>query len=239
MFATKPVEKKNQGPSRSESSTKYMHRPPTIEPNYGKSRKSLNGRSNFARVLLHDNSTQVHQLDMRKSHIKVELNRSLRMIDLHKRTFMTWKKKFQKEVEDVKSRQNFILPSISDDSLSMVGRENQDKSDHVESRHEGRKTPTDVPTTYKNVLIENESTARTRSPRNELRLPEIYKNQKVVVFQIQDKHGNIETYHTIDADGIFEDFVPKHTLYPRLTDDPRFHRLHNALVPTKTAFEFE
>ncbi|KAL3841425.1 hypothetical protein ACJMK2_019577 [Sinanodonta woodiana] len=239
MFATKPVEKKNQGPSRSESSTKYMHRPPTIEPNYGKSRKSLNGRSNFARVLLHDNSTQVHQLDMRKSHIKIELNRSLRMIDLHKRTFMTWKKKFHKEVEDVKNRQNFILPSISDDSLSMVGRENQDKSDLIESRHEGKKTPTDVPTTDKNVLIENESSERTRSPRNELRLPEIYKNQKVVVFQIQDKHGNIETYHTIDADGIFEDFVPKHTLYPRLTDDPRFQRLHNALVPTKTAFELE
>ncbi|KAK3608491.1 hypothetical protein CHS0354_010340 [Potamilus streckersoni] len=239
MFATKQVEKKNQGPSRSESSTKYMHRPPTIEPNYGKSRKSLNGRSNFARVLLHDNSTQVHQLDMRKSHIKLELNRSLRLIDLHKRTFMVWKKRFQKEVEDVKNRQNLILPAISDGRLSMDGRENQEKSDHLESRHEGKNTPPEVPATSENVLNDNESSERTRSPLNELRLPEIYKNQKVVVFQIQDKHGNIETYHTVDANGIFEDFVPRHTLYPRLTDDPRFQRLHNALVPSKTAFEFE
>ncbi|XP_064603724.1 uncharacterized protein LOC135469123 [Liolophura sinensis] len=67
---------------------KYLQRPPTIVPNYGRKKHSLLPKSNISRVLLYDNVMQQQMLDVKLNSIKLEKQRAGKILDLHRKSFV-------------------------------------------------------------------------------------------------------------------------------------------------------
>ncbi|KAK3585402.1 hypothetical protein CHS0354_020114 [Potamilus streckersoni] len=188
------------------ASLKYMQKPPTIMPNYGKNKPLASPKTNISRVLLYDNVTQQQMLDVKLAHIKIEKQRASRLLDMHKRSFWVMMKKKHQQMFDAGtgSRSGSRLPALA----------------------LGRST----------FSTPRESRMYSRSPTNlslnveELKLPTIGENEKHIVFKVRDKNGNLKIYHTFDDRGIFSDIVPLHTFYSKTTDDPRFQCLEEVLI---------
>ncbi|XP_046552475.1 uncharacterized protein LOC124262086 [Haliotis rubra] len=87
----------------------YMHRPPRIVPNYGKKTMSVLPKSSVSRVLLYDNVTQQQMLDVKLSHIKTEQQKTSRLLDLHRKSFLIRRLMKQQHAQDHKTTTPGVL----------------------------------------------------------------------------------------------------------------------------------
>ena len=196
----------------------YMHSPPTIMPNLGKKRKSALPKTNVSRVLLYDNVTQQQMLDVKLSHIKVEQHRSCRLLDLHRRSFVTRQKRRQQRLLDA----GLILPEI-------------------DPKQKPSSSPARIPSRTSAKSPERQKTEIT-DDLEALKLPSIEDenngNKRHVIFKLKDASGNTQVFHTYDEEnGIFSEIVPLHSFYAKTTDDPRFQGLEHALVKSAAPSE--
>ncbi|XP_067656043.1 uncharacterized protein [Haliotis asinina] len=94
----------------------YMHRPPRIVPNYGKRTMSVLPKSSVSRVLLYDNVTQQQMLDVKLSHIKTERQKTSRLLDLHRKSFLIRRLMKQQHAHDHKTTTpgvlDYLLPIL-------------------------------------------------------------------------------------------------------------------------------
>ncbi|XP_046367666.1 uncharacterized protein LOC124142944 isoform X1 [Haliotis rufescens] len=94
----------------------YMHRPPRIVPNYGKKSLSVLPKSSVSRVLLYDNVTQQQMLDVKLSHIKTEQQKTTRLLDLHRKSFLIRRLMKQQHAQDHKTTTpgvlDYLLPIL-------------------------------------------------------------------------------------------------------------------------------
>ena len=75
-------------PSQNEPKrNKPWHRRPTITPNFGK-RQKIGLKSSISQVLLHDNVSQQQLLDAQLNNLKLEKDRTTKLLDLHKKAFL-------------------------------------------------------------------------------------------------------------------------------------------------------
>lgn len=232
---------------KEEINIKYMHRPPTISPNYGSQKRSLLPKSKVSRVLLYDNATQDHMLDIKLSHINIEKERICRLINLHKRTFTVRQVKKQQHMAAITAGHKKDIENAS----SVHRRNNQhtentlsmDKLPEIRptSANEANETKPEVENvqeTQEGVSVDinnneqDKSNERKSANERGFKLPEIEDDQRHLIFKLKDSEGNTKIYHTVDENRIIGDLIPIHTFYPKLTDDPRFKLLHSSLVPT-------
>ena len=210
---------------KEEISIKYMHRPPTIAPNYGSPRRASLPKSKVSRVLLYDNATQDHMLEIKLAHMNTERERICRLINLHKRSFsMRQTKRYSllklKGTDTNKEKQR--LPNI-------VG--NKVKSDR--SLDSDLNTKDVVKPSVDNANLVSNNTS-TESDLKKLRLPAVNldKNRRHVVFKMDEATGITRIFQTeaekTDVDGV----ASSHNLFHKLTDDPRFQSLESTLVPS-------
>ncbi|XP_062582450.1 uncharacterized protein LOC134244197 isoform X1 [Saccostrea cucullata] len=196
----------------------YMHNPPTIMPNLGKKRKSALPKTNVSRVLLYDNVTQQQMLDVKLSHIKVEQHRSCRLLDLHKKSFLTRQKRRQQRLQEA----GITLPEI-------------------EPKPKSSSSPTRIPSRTSVKSPERQPTEITEELET-LKLPSLEdndnNNKRHVIFKLKDANGHTQVFHTYDEEnGIFSEIVPLHSFYAKTTDDPRFQGLEGALVKSAAPSE--
>ena len=231
---------------KEEVNIKYMHRPPTITPNYGFQRRSMLPKSKVSRVLLYDNATQDHMLDIKLAHINIEKERICRIINLHKRSFSHRQLKKQhlkqqlaksagakpntitkhKATSNKMSKASSLSTGINNINLST---DSQNTVENISGVEESQEI---VSFNHNHVLSERATDANENIPEG-VKLPSITDNDKRhVIFRVKDTHGKVKVYHTVDDNGILNDFLPMHTLFPKLTDDPRFRSLQDLLVPT-------
>ncbi|KAK6191694.1 hypothetical protein SNE40_003313 [Patella caerulea] len=85
-------------------SLRYMQHPPRIVPNYGKKKVQLLPKTNVSRVLLYDNVTQQQMLYMKLKNIRIEKNRSGRLLDMHRKSFIYRRLKKQRNMLESSSR---------------------------------------------------------------------------------------------------------------------------------------
>ncbi|KAK2164035.1 hypothetical protein LSH36_70g06008 [Paralvinella palmiformis] len=75
-------------PSKTEPKrNKPWHRRPTITPNFGK-RQKIGLKSSIGQVLLHDNVSQQQLLHAQLNNLKLEKDRTTKLLDLHKKAFL-------------------------------------------------------------------------------------------------------------------------------------------------------
>lgn len=211
---------------KEEISVKYMHRPPLITPNYGNPKRSLLPKSKVSRVLLYDNATQDHMLDIKLAHINIEKERICRIINLHKKSFSARMQKKHLVMQNLASSNSLTtakstrtgsaqeaMTSSSPHTLVVENEAelNQQVEEHVNEVNE----------------IENE----TNIGINDIKLPNIENDKRHVIFKVKDKEGKTEVYHTVDEHGVLSDIIPLHGFYSKMVDDPRFKSLQNILVP--------
>lgn len=188
----------------------YIHSPPTIMPNLGKKRKSALPKTNVSRVLLYDNVTQQQMLDVKLSHIKVEQHRSCRLLDLHKKSFITRQRRRHQRLQDA----GLILPEI-------------------EPKQKPLPSPPKSPERQRTEITEDLETLKLPSIEEDEN-----GNKRHVIFKLKDASGNTQVFHTFDEEnGIFSEIVPLHSFYAKTTDDPRFQGLEGALVKSAAPSE--
>ncbi|XP_048729238.1 uncharacterized protein LOC125646761 isoform X2 [Ostrea edulis] len=196
----------------------YMHNPPTIMPNLGKKRKSALPKTNVSRVLLYDNVTQQQMLDVKLSHIKVEQHRSSRLLDLHKKSFITRQKRRHQRLFDA----GLILPEIDPKPKPSSSPPRIPSRVSVKSPERQRTEITDELETLKLPALEDDEN----------------NNKRHVIFKLKDANGHTQVFHTFDEEnGIFSEIVPLHSFYAKTTDDPRFQGLEGALVKSAARSE--
>ncbi|XP_052800148.1 uncharacterized protein LOC128231403 isoform X1 [Mya arenaria] len=215
---------------KEEVNVKYMHRPPRIPPNYGSQRRSLLPKSKVSRVLLYDNATQEHMLDIKLANIKIEKERISRIINLHKKSFSSRMMKKQLHMQSLLN--------------SSTGNKHNSDPCHPASTNDRQDEPshrvivklTDRPLSFQASSNVNIVDAETRDALKErsltvsdIKFPAVDDDKRHVIFKVKDRHGKTEVYHTVDERGVLSDIIPNS--YRKLTDDPRFKSLQNALVP--------
>lgn len=202
------AEGKQANISRAFTFTRYMQRPPNIMPNYGKKSPKLGvPKTSLSRVLLYDNITQQQMLDVKLANIKIERQRAEYLMNMHKRSFslgLANKRRKQREYGLKETKKTHFPP--------------------LDPSKRG-KSPTIPPT----PLLRRISTLSL----NDVKLPSIDNHKKQVVLKLKTKSGKKRTYYSNDESGIFVDFVPIHTLYESVRDDPRFQKLETALMPAE------
>lgn len=207
---------------KEEINIKYMHRPPLIAPNYGNQKKSLLPKSKVSRVLLYDNATQEHMLDIKLAHIKIEKERISRLINLHQRSFTMRMNK----------RQQQILAQTAGSRPKTKSTVNSSKMENPRevSTVRPKSLPVHMTKEASSEVLTNEDNQSDNL--GGIKLPAIDSDKRHVIFKVKAKSGKTEVYHTIDDDGFLSDLIPMHSFYPKLTDDPRFRSLQNILVPS-------
>lgn len=222
--APENMEVSQKTPRKSNFDPNYMHNPPRIMPNYGKKRTGVLPKSNISRVLLYDNATQQQMLDVKLSHIKIEQNRVGRLLDLHKRSFVSRQTKRFKNLQEASvgrthaHAQNGILPEITTE------RSNANESIKRVASNNSHRSPS-INRTCRSAL----------SVLDTVKLPEIDPEgeNRHVIFKLKEVEGEMHIYHTVDdEEGIFTDVVPLHAFYPKTTEDPRFQGLESTLIPS-------
>lgn len=207
---------------KEEINIKYMHRPPLITPNYGNQKRSVLPKSKVSRVLLYDNATQDHMLDIKLAHINIEKERISRILNLHKKSFSARMQKKALRMQTVSnsgSKQNNtgsaqdyavtpIRPFAEDREMSSP----QNKDAQIDNV-----SPSDADENNVNI--------------GDLKFPNIENDKRHVIFKVKDKDGKMAVYHTVDEHGVLSDIIPPHSFYSKLIDDPRFKSLQNSLVP--------
>jgi len=201
---------------KEEVSIKYMHRPPRIAPNYGPQRRSLLPKSKLSRVLLYDNATQDHMLDIKLAHIKIEKDRISRIINLHKKSFSTRMSKKQAHMQA-------LLNSSSN------GKTGLHSNDHRNSIDSAKDRPLSLQTGNKDGLSPRDAMTARSMTVSDIKFPALDDDKRHVIFKVKNAHGKTEVYHTVDDEGVLADIIP--TSYRKMTDDPRFTSLQRALVP--------
>ncbi|GFR70162.1 hypothetical protein ElyMa_003777900 [Elysia marginata] len=91
-------------PRRNTIDLNYMHRPPTILPNYGKRKGVLKLKTNVPRVLLFDNVTQQTMLDVELTCLQSQRHKADRELSMQARSFMLrrqFKQRFLKNLTKV------------------------------------------------------------------------------------------------------------------------------------------
>lgn len=203
---------------KEEINIKYMHRPPLIAPNYGNQKRSLLPKSKVSRVLLYDNATQEHMLDIKLAHINIEKERIFRLINLHQRSF---------SMRMTRRQQQMLSATGNKPGASLV----REETPRERTSARPMSLPVDMSkTTNSNSLkgqdIQSDSLGG-------IKLPTIDTDKRHVIFKVKAKSGKTEVYHTIDEEGFLSDLIPMHSFYPKLIDDPRFKSLQNSLVPSE------
>ena len=203
---------------REEISIKYMHRPPTITPNYGNPKRALLPKSKVSRVLLYDNATQDHMLEIKLAHMNIEKERMCRLINLHKRSFTIKQKKRHGLLKVNGNGDSQRLPELSGNEAENVGGAN--------SRNATISLPVDSKVITRDSIF---------ADADNLKLPDIHAgtNRRHVVFKVKDSSGVTRIYHTEDDKNLLNEILPTSDLYPKLTDDPRFQSLESILVPSE------
>ena len=207
---------------REEISIKYMHRPPTITPNYGSPRRASLSKSKVSRVLLYDNATQDHMLEIKLANMNIERERICRLINLHKRSFsMRQTKKYSllkvKETDNNKEIQR--LPNIHGNGIKLDRSLDNDKK----SRNVLKSSVVDA------KVVDDYSFAKS----NDLKLPAVQldTSRRHVIFKMGDSSGITRIFQTENEKIVINDILPSHNLFHKLTDDPRFQSLESILVP--------
>ncbi|KAH3887780.1 uncharacterized protein LOC127866793 [Dreissena polymorpha] len=187
--------------------TRYMQRPPLIMPNYGKKKTTLGvPKTSLARVLLYDNITQQHMLDVKLANIKIEKQRQENLLKMHKRAFSVQcekrNRKCQKTLDtNEKTNKQINLPLL---------------------RHQQSTTATSDVT----PLMRRMSTFTL----SDVHLPRIGNCSKHILLKLKTQSGRRRVFHTYDESGIFADVVPVTAIYPDVKDDPRFQNLRTTLI---------
>lgn len=230
MSRTNTVKSNSLKQPKEEINVKYMHRPPTITPNYGNQNRSLLPKSKVSRVLLYDNATQEHMLDIKLAHISIEKERICRLINLHKRSFHSrmMKKQHMMKALLTGSKQKEHLTSDAKESSKTVAIPIEE-SEHILEALDAERVNEIQNDTSRSEEI-------TNSNISDIKLPAIETDKRHVIFRIKGKSGKTEVYHTIDDGGFLSDLIPMHS---KLTDDPRFKSLQNLLVPSAKESQFE
>ena len=202
---------------REEVNVKYMHKPPTIPPNYGNSKRTILPKSKLSRVLLYDNATQDHMLEIKLAHINIEKERICRLLNLNKRSFTTRQKKKPNVVKLAVTGSNDVkkLPEI-------IGNDTKENINGARSRK------------FSDSSFTNSKLGKVNSANVEdLKLPLIDSSRRHLIFKVKDAAGLTRIYHTEDENDLLNEILPSHKLYPKLTDDPRFQSLESILVPSE------
>lgn len=202
---------------KGEITLKYMHRPPLITPNYGTHKRSLLPKSKVSRVLLYDNATQDHMLDIKLAHINIEKERINRLINLHKRSFslrMT-KRKNLMQAHTAGSR-----PKHATEAGEII-------------REKSR--PTSMLPLARSDLTQIQDGGRLNF--GGITFPSIdSEDKRHLIFKVKGKSGKTEVFHTVDNKGYLSDLIP---MYKNFTDDPRFKSLQNILIPAESVESLE
>ena len=203
---------------REEISIKYMHKPPTIPPNYGNQKRTLLPKSKVSRVLLYDNATQDHMLEIKLAHINIEKERICRVLNLHKRSFTTQQKKRQdvRKVTETGRTNTKKLPEL----FGNEARVNTSGANSIKVS-----SYSELDTKLRNIYSFTNS--------EDLKLPNIETKGRHLIFKVKDAAGVTRIYHTEAEKDIFKEILPRYTLYRKLTDDPRFQSLESVLVPSE------
>ncbi|XP_060575868.1 uncharacterized protein LOC132733276 [Ruditapes philippinarum] len=209
---------------KEEINIKYMHRPPLIAPNYGNQKRSLLPKSKVSRVLLYDNATQEHMLDIKLAHIKIEKERISRIINLHQRSFTMRMNKRQQQILALTAGSRTKTKSSTANGSKV---ENPRERSNVRPKS----LPVHITKEASSEVLTNEDNESDNL--GGIKLPAIDNDKRHVIFKVKAKSGKTEVYHTIDDDGFLSDLLPMHSFYPKLTDDPRFRSLQNILVPSE------
>ncbi|ESO97463.1 hypothetical protein LOTGIDRAFT_159495 [Lottia gigantea] len=103
----------------------YLQHPPRIKPNYGKKKVQILPKTNVTRVLLYDNMTQQQMLDVKLANIRIEKHRTIRMMDLHTRSFAMQRMKkmrrmFKTEIDNL-NKKNMTWLEFPEESRSAEG----------------------------------------------------------------------------------------------------------------------
>ena len=111
-------------PPKIDPATQYMHHPPTIMPNYGKRKELGIPKTSLSRVLLYDNITQQHILDVKLANIKIEKQRIERQMNLNQHSFRSRMSQKQKQQQAGRKNRSRFLPQIgqSENCNSSSGR---------------------------------------------------------------------------------------------------------------------
>jgi len=191
--------------------TRYMQRPPSIMPNYGKKKVDLCvPKTSLTRVLLYDNVTQQHMLDVKLAHIRIEQQRQANLLRLHQRAFTVQAEKRHPKRHKVDTAKPAApkLPTI-------YRRRNPDTSSS-ESKAQSAVS----------ALFRRCSTFSLK----DVQLPLISNHNKQIVLKLKTNDGCRRVFHTYDENGLFMDVVPLQTFYPDIKDDPRFQNLETSLI---------
>lgn len=218
-MAVRPGANKNNSlkQPKEEINVKYMHRPPTIAPNYGNQKRSLLPKSKVSRVLLYDNATQDHMLDIKLAHINIEKERISRIINLHQRSFCLRM-----------SKKKHIMPGQSAGSRPKL-------PGYAENLETERTKTTVRPLSM--VPLNSSGQLSQGVNLGGIKFPDIATDDKRhVIFKVKTKSGRTEVYRTVDNDGYLSDLIP---MYPKLTDDPRFKSLQSILIPLEAGSSAE
>lgn len=189
---------------------RYMQRPPTIMPNYGKKNDKLGvPKTSLSRVLLYDNITQQQMLDVKIANIKIERQRAEQLFYTHRRAFHI---QVEKRYQDLRKREKKARK-------------------HGHSKTESRFPPitsqgANMASLPKTPVLRQISTFSL----SDVRLPDIGNHKKQILFKVKTHSGRRKVYHSYDESGIFVDLIPLYTFYPDIKDDPRFQNLEMSLI---------
>ena len=186
------------------STTRKMQNPPLIMPNYGK-RKSAPGvpKTRVSRVLLYDNITQQHMLDVKVAHIKIEKERVERLFDLHIRSFSARMA--------MKRRQTSLSGNISEETQE----------------------PTKPPLWRNHTKVSDKERVSSAMLVDKFHFPKLEKPGKEIALNLQTRSGKNRTYYSSDESGLFQNLIPLYKFYSNVTEDPRFTKLESMLVGAK------
>ena len=218
---------------KEEISVKYMHRPPLITPNYGNHRKTLLPKSKVSRVLLYDNATQDHMLDIKLAHINIEKERICRIINLHKKSFSARMQRKQLVMQALAANTSSKHSKASGSVTTHEPVTSTARASDIVCINSGMSPNQGDAEQVVNLPTVEESEAENEANINidDIKLPSLDSDKRHVIFKVKDKAGKTEVYHTVDEDGVLSDIIPMHSFYTRLVDDPRFKSLQSILVP--------
>ncbi|RUS70725.1 hypothetical protein EGW08_021516, partial [Elysia chlorotica] len=133
-------------PRRNTVDLNYMHRPPTILPNYGKRKGVLKLKTNVPRVLLFDNVTQQTMLDVELSCLQSQRHKADRELSMQTRSFILrrqFKQRFLKNLTKVIHGDDYW--QFEQEYLGLANSDGQRKeawpAGSPGGRHEGRFLP--------------------------------------------------------------------------------------------------
>ena len=204
-----PPNRKPKTKPRPDLFAKYMQRPPTIMPNYGKNPDKLGvPKTSLSRVLMYDNITQQQMLDVKIANIRIEKQRAEQLFNAHKRTFSIQMKKLTHCIHQREERQR--------------------------RREAKAKQVTQFPSllSQRTCTLQIDPVLRRVSTLSlsDLRLPDIDPHNKHIFLKLQTKSGRRRLFHSYDESGMFADAVPMCKFYPAITEDPRFRKLETSLI---------